>query len=69
MSQTAIQDILDRIKRLSAHDRLLFDEMLAHEEDREWREAARSARGQTREKGLDHKAIDRAVLAIRRPRP
>jgi len=65
MSQATIDEILNRIKELSPEDRLLLDEVLAREEEREWLVEADSARRAAREKGLDQAAIDRAVYAVR----
>jgi hypothetical protein len=65
MSQTTVDDILDRIKRLPDKDRLLLDELLAQQEDQEWREEAAKARKLARSQGIDQEAIDRAVHAER----
>lgn len=65
MSQGTIDDILDRIKQLSPEDRRRLHEILAQEEEREWRVEAEAARRSAREKGLDQGAIDRAVYAVR----
>ena len=65
MNRVAVNDILDRIKQLPMEDRLLLDELLAEEEDQEWREEAAKAREVARKRGIDQGAIDRAVRAVR----
>ena len=65
MSQTNVYEILDRIRQLPVEDRLLLNDLLAEQEDAEWREEAARARGMAREKGIDQAAIDRAVHAVR----
>jgi hypothetical protein len=66
MSRAAIDEILDRIKQLPQEDRLLLDELLAQQEDQEWREeAAPHARRLAQARGIDQGAIDRAVHAVR----
>jgi hypothetical protein len=65
MSQTAVYDILDRIQKLPAADRLLLDELLAEQEEVEWSQEAAGARQIARERGIDQQAIDRAVHAVR----
>lgn len=65
MSQTNVYEILDRIRQLPAEDRFLLDDLLAKQEDAEWREEAAAARRMAREKGIDQAAIDRAVHAVR----
>ena len=65
MSRAAIDEILDRIKQLPAEDRLLFDELLAQQEDQEWRAEAANARRTAQSWGIDQDAIDRAVHAVR----
>jgi hypothetical protein len=65
MSRATIDEILDRIKQLPQEDRLLFDEMLAKQEDQEWREEAAHARRMAQNRGIDQGAIDRAVHAVR----
>lgn len=42
-----------------------LDDLLAKQEDAEWREEAAAARRMAREKGIDQAAIDRAVHAVR----
>ena len=65
MSRAAVGDILDRIKQLPEEDRRLLDELLAQEEDQEWREEADKARKAAQNRGTDQDAIDRAVHALR----
>lgn len=65
MSRAAIDEILDRIRQLPEEDRLLFDEMLAQQEDREWREEAVNARRLAQSRRIDQNAIDRAIHAVR----
>ncbi len=66
MSRTAVEDILDRIKKLPTEDRRLLDELLAQQEDQEWREEAAKAREKAQSQGIDQETIDRAVYAARR---
>jgi hypothetical protein len=65
MSQTAVHEALDRIKRLSALERAQLDELLVHEEEEAWRTEAGAARRSAGEKGIDQEAIDGAVRAMR----
>ena len=65
MSRATVDDILDRIKQLPREDRLLFDELLAQQEDQEWREEAAKARKLAQSRGIDQGAVDRAVHAVR----
>lgn len=65
MSRTTVDEILARIKELPDDDRLMFDELLAQEEDLEWREEAAKAREAANSRGIDQEAIDRAVQAVR----
>jgi len=65
MSRATIDEILDRIKQLPQEDRVLFDELLAQQEDQEWREAAAHARRLAQDRGIDQSAIDRAIHAVR----
>lgn len=65
MSRAAVEDILDRIKQLPADDRRLLDELLAQQEEQEWREEATKARKMAQSQGIDQEAIDRAVYAAR----
>jgi hypothetical protein len=65
MSRPAVDEILARIKELPDDDRLLFDELLAQEEDLEWREEAAKARESAKTQGIDQETIDRAVQAVR----
>ncbi|HKH44653.1 MAG TPA: hypothetical protein VKM72_08325 [Thermoanaerobaculia bacterium] len=61
MSRATIDEILDRIRQLPEEDRLLFDKMLAQQEDQEWREEAANAQRLARSRGIDQGAIDRAI--------
>ena len=65
MSRAAVDDILDRIKRLPTEDRRLLDELLAQQEDQEWREEAAKARKTAQSQGIDQETIDRAIYAAR----
>lgn len=60
MSRATVDDILDRIKQLPEKDRLLLDELLARQEDEEWREEAAKARKMARDRGIhrpgDHRS-------------
>ena len=58
MNRATVDDILDRIKQLPAEDRLLLDELLAKQEDQEWREEAAKAKKLARNRGIDQGAID-----------
>ncbi len=61
----AVLEILERIKRLPAEDRLLLDEYLAEEAESEWQDEAAEARRLARQKGLGQATIDRAVEKVR----
>ena len=65
MSRAAVDDILVRIKQLPAEDRLLLDELLAEQEDQEWREEAAKARDRAQSQGINQETIDRAIYAAR----
>ena len=65
MSQATVHELLDRVKKLPEEDRVLFDDLLAREEEREWREEVCRVRRAAREKGIDQDAIDQAVHAVR----
>jgi len=65
MSRTTIDEILDRIRQLPEEDRLLFDKMLAQQEDQEWREEAANAQRLAQSRGIDQEAIDRAIHVLR----
>lgn len=62
---TAVDEILAKIKELPDDERLRFDELLAQEEDLEWREESAKARELAQSRGIDQEAIDRAVHAVR----
>ena len=61
----ALQEVLQRIERLPAEDRLLLENYLAQEAEAEWRREADEARKLARQKGIDQAAIDRAVEKVR----
>ena len=61
----AVQEILERIHRLPAEDRLLLEEHLARDAEAEWQREAEAARRLARQKGIDQAAIDRAVEKVR----
>jgi hypothetical protein len=65
MSRATVDEILDQIRQLPEEDRLLFDEMLAQQEDQEWREEAANAQRLAQSRGIDQGAIDRAIHAVR----
>jgi hypothetical protein len=65
MSRATIDEILDQIRQLPEEDRLLFDEMLAQQEDQDWREEAANAQRLAQSRGIDQGAIDRAIHAVR----
>ena len=64
MSQ-AVQEILERIQRLPAEDRLLLEDHLAEQAEAEWQREAETARRLALQKGIDQAAIDRAVEKVR----
>jgi hypothetical protein len=61
----AVHEILDRIQRLPAEDRLLLEGYLAQQAEAEWQREAGEARRLARQKGIDQAAIDRAVKKVR----
>ena len=61
----ALQEVLQRIERLPAEDRLLLENYLAQKAEAEWRCEADEARKLARQKGIDQAAIDRAVEKVR----
>jgi pimeloyl-CoA synthetase len=61
----AVQDILERIQRLPAEDRLVLEDLLAQQEEAEWQREAEIARRLARQKGIDQAVIDRAVEKVR----
>jgi hypothetical protein len=65
MSRATVDEILDRINQLPEEERSLLDELLARQEDREWREEATKARKIAQNRGIDQGAVDRAVHAVR----
>ncbi|HWE95681.1 MAG TPA: hypothetical protein VG269_17075 [Tepidisphaeraceae bacterium] len=66
MSESAVQEILERIDNLPEAERLLLEQRLAERLEVEWqREAA--ARAEAQRRGLDQAAIERAVEETRYP--
>jgi hypothetical protein len=61
----AVHEILDRIQRLPAEERLVLEEYLAQQAEAEWQGEAGEARRLARQKGIDQLAIDRAVEKVR----
>jgi hypothetical protein len=61
MSRATVDEILDRIKQLPEEDRLLLDELLAQQEDQEWREEAAKARKMAQNQGINQGAVDSAA--------
>jgi hypothetical protein len=67
MSETAVQEILQRIQQLPDEDRRLLEERLAAWAEDEWRRAATEARRAASARGVDQAAIDRAIEELRHP--
>ena len=67
MSNLVVQEILDKIECLSEEDRLCIARCLAETSETQWSRAAEDARRIAREKGIDQRAIDRAVNEVRYP--
>ena len=67
MSQAAVEEILHRIQQLPEEDRRLLEERWAELTEAEWKREAEQARLSARERGVDQKAIDRAVQELRYP--
>jgi len=67
MSQSAVQEILQRIQQLPDEDRLLLEARLAELAEDEWRLAAATARRAAGAGGIDQAAIDRAIEELRHP--
>jgi hypothetical protein len=65
MSRAIVYELLERIEQLPPEDRVLFDDLLAEREEREWRGEAAKARRKARQQGIDQEAIDEAVRAVR----
>ncbi len=65
MSETAVHELVDQVKRLSEDERLLFDELVAQLEEEEWAREAETARRLARDRGIDQGTIDRAVARVR----
>ena len=62
-----VQEILEKIERLSDEERLYLARRLAETSEADWRREADSARRIAREKGIDQTAVDRAVEEVRYP--
>ncbi len=65
MSEIAVHELVDQVKRLSEDERLLFDELVAQLEEKEWAREAETARRLARDRGIDQATIDRAVARVR----
>ena len=65
MSQTAVQEILERIQRLPAEDRAVLEERLAELAEAEWHREAENARRSAQKGGLDQAKIDQAINELR----
>ena len=61
----AVQEILERIQRLPAEDRLLLEGYLAQQAEAEWQHEAEEARRLAQLRGIDQAAIDQAVAKVR----
>ena len=68
MSQSAVQEILERIHNLPDEDRLVLEQRLAEMLEAEWQKAAVEARQEAKRRGLDQVAIDKAISDLRHPR-
>ncbi|MEX2214034.1 MAG: hypothetical protein WD768_07900 [Phycisphaeraceae bacterium] len=65
MPQSAVDKIIGQIHRLTSAQRRQLDRRLAADADRQWEAAAIKARQQAKARGVDQKAIDRAVKESR----
>jgi hypothetical protein len=65
MSNVVVQEILEKIERLSDEERLYLSRRLAETSEADWRREADSAQRIAREKGIDQTAVDRAVAEVR----
>jgi hypothetical protein len=65
VSESAVQDILKRIKKLSAEDRAVLEDCLAQLAESEWQGEAAQARKLAAKRGLNQAAIDQVIEAIR----
>lgn len=63
----AVQELLERIEKLSEVDRLTLERHLADRAEAEWRREAAAAQDAARERGIDQAAIDRAIEEVRYP--
>lgn len=61
----AVHEILDRIQKLPASQRLELEEQLAIQAEADWRSEAEEARKIARSKGIDQATIDRAIAKAR----
>lgn len=61
----AVHEILDRIQKLPADERLELEEQLALQAEADWRREAEKARAMARSRGIDQAAIDRAIEKAR----
>jgi len=68
MSQTTVEEILQRIQNLPQEDRLLLEKRLAESLEGEWQKASDEARREAQRQNLDQAAIDQAVREVRHPR-
>lgn len=66
MSQATVHELFDRILGLPDEERQLLEELIAEEEEKEWRREIEPARQRFAEQGLGLDDIDRAVAAVRR---
>lgn len=61
MLRATVQDILERIRRLSSEDRDLLAIRLAEQAESAWKAEAQSARRTATRKGLNQGTIDHAI--------
>jgi hypothetical protein len=67
MSDTAVQEILNKVELLSDEEQLYLVRRLAEKAEADWKPEADAARRIACEKGIDQSAIDRAVDEVRHP--
>jgi SOS response regulatory protein OraA/RecX len=67
MSESAVQEILERIDNLPEAERLLLEQRLAERLEVEWQREAAAARAEAQRRGFDQAAIERAVEETRYP--
>jgi len=65
MSEAAVHELVDQVKRLSEGERQLFDELVAQLEEEAWAREAETARRSAQDRGIDQGTIDRAVARVR----